>query len=652
MATQHSTIHKLKAAGILITLGIIFGDIGTSPLYVMSAIVGKGPIKEDIVLGGLSCIFWTLTILTTFKYVLLTLQADNRGEGGTFALYALVRRRSKFLFYAALIGGSALLADSIITPPISVSSAIQGLHAVPALDNVDIPIKPIVISIIVLLFVIQGFGTNMMGNAFGPIMLVWFIMLATLGFVQILDNPFVFKALNPQYAYDLLVNHPHGFWLLGSIFLCATGVEALYSDLGHCGRQNIRVSWIFVKIALVLNYFGQGAWLMTQQGKSLDADLTPFYGIMPEWFLIYGIGIATLATIIASQAMISGAFTLISEAIRLNMWPKVKINYPTNLKGQIYVPSINWLLMVGCIGIVLYFEDSHEMEAAYGMAINLTMLMTTVMLSFYLLYIKKIPFVWVALFFMIYFAIEACFLIANMSKFMHGGYITVLISGGVGFVMYAWFRARKIKNRLTEFVKLDDYFPLIQELSNDMSIPKYATHLVYLTGAYNPREIESKIIYSIFQKQPKRADIYWFLHIDVLDDPYTMEYKVNMLLPHDVIRIDFRLGFRIEHRINLFFRKVVEDLVKHKEVDFTSRYTSLNKRNVIGDFRFVVLEKHLSHDNDLTPGEKLVMHAYFLLKDISLTEQSAFGLDTSSVTIEKVPLVISPVENFQLKRIL
>lgn len=646
MAIQHSSIHRLRGAGLLITLGIIFGDIGTSPLYVMNAIIGEGKINLDLVLGGLSCIFWTLTILTTAKYVMLVLEADNKGEGGTFALYALVRRRSKLLFYAALIGGSTLLADGIITPPISVSSAVEGLRAI----DPNIPTIPIVISILILIFAVQGFGTNIMGNAFGPIMMVWFIMLSVLGATQIIDNPYVLKAINPYYAYNLLVNYEGGFWFLGSIFLCATGVEALYSDLGHCGRPNIRVSWIFVKIALILNYFGQGAWLMLQEGSALG-PLTPFYGLMPGWFLPYGITIATIATIIASQAMISGSFTLISEAIRLNLWPKVKINYPSNLKGQIYVPSINWLLLLGCIGVVLYFKEASAMEAAYGLAINLTMLMTTAMFCFYLFYIKKVPFIWVALFFVVYMIVEMAFLVANLSKFMHGGYITVLLSGGIAAVMYIWYRARLIKNRLTEYVKADEYFPLIQELSNDLSIPKYATHLVYLTGAYNPNEIESKIIYSIFQKQPKRADIYWLLHIDVLDDPYTMEYKVNMLVPHDVIRVDFRLGFRIEHRINLFFRKVVEDLVKNKEVDFTSRYTSLNKRNVIGDFRFVVLEKHLSHENALPPTEKLVMNGYFILKEISLSEQSAFGLDTSSVTIEKVPLIISPMEDFQLKRI-
>lgn len=638
--------HKLTAAGLLITLGIIYGDIGTSPLYVMKAIIGEDPISEGLILGGLSCVVWTLTLQTTFKYVLLTLRADNNGEGGIFSLFALVRRRTPYLVFFAIIGGSALLADGIITPPISISSAIEGLK----IHNPSIHTVPIVIVILVVLFVLQNFGTKFMGSAFGPIMLIWFLMLATLGVFQIVNYPLIVKAVNPLYAYRLLVEYPGGFWLLSAVFLCTTGAEALYSDLGHCGRSNIRWTWIFVKVSLILNYFGQGAWILSKAGPKLNGQ-NPFYAIMPTEFLLFGIIIATLAAIIASQALITGSFTLISEAIRLNLWPKVKINYPTNMKGQLYVPSINWLLLAGCIGIVLHFEESSNMEGAYGLAISLTMLMTTILLGFYLYVVKKVNILWIILGAIIYFTIELSFLIANLSKFFHGGYVTIFISVILIFIMWAWFAARKIKNRLTEFVKLKDYYPLLKELSNDLSIPKYATHLVYLTSADNPQEIESKIMYSIFQKQPKRADIYWFLHIDVLDEPYTMEYKVEILLPDDVIRVEFRLGFRVEHRINLFFRKVVEDLVKNKEVDFTSRYTSLNKRNVIGDFRFVVLEKHLSNDNDLPWHEQLEMDVYFLLKNISLTEASAFGLDTSSVTVEKVPMVISPMENFRLKRI-
>jgi KUP system potassium uptake protein len=638
-------VHKLSAAGLLVTLGIIYGDIGTSPLYVMKAIVGHNEISETLIMGALSLVFWSITLITTFKYVYITLQADNKGEGGTFSLFALVRRKHPFLVWPAIIGGSALLADSIITPPISVSAAIEGLRIL----NPKIETVPIVITIIVLLFFVQRFGTKFMGNSFGPIMTMWFIMLAVLGISQIIGNWWILKALNPVYAINLLINYPNGFWLLGSVFLCTTGVEALYSDLGHCGRENIRVTWGFVKVSLLLNYFGQGAWLLNKGGTLNGAH--PFYGVMPEWFLIWGIGLATVATIIASQAMISGAFTLINEAIRLNLWPKVKIHYPTILKGQIYVPSVNWLLLAGCILIVLLFRESAEMEAAYGLAINLTMLVTTILLYYYLRYLKKRPFIGVIIFTGIFLTIESCFLIANLSKFTHGGYVTFLISSGLMLVMWIWYASRKIKNRLTEFVMLENYHNMLIELSHDMSIPKYATHLVYLTSADNPKHIESKIMYSIFNKQPKRADVYWFVHIDVIDEPYTMEYKVDVILPNDLVRVDFRLGFRVEQKINLYFRKVVEDMVKNKEVDFTSRYTSLNKRNVIGDFKFVVLEKHLSNDNELSPIEQIIMDGHFFLKEISLSEPSAFGLDTSSVIEEKVPLIISPKENFELKRI-
>jgi KUP system potassium uptake protein len=640
-----TSINKLSAAGLVITLGIIYGDIGTSPLYVMKAIVGEDPINRDLVLGGLSCIVWTLTIQTTIKYVWLTLRADNRGEGGIFSLYALVRRRSPYLVWPAIIGGSALLADGIITPPISVSSAIEGLRLI----HPNISTIPIVIAILIVLFIIQRFGTNLVGKAFGPLMLIWFLMLGILGLIQMNGNWDVLKCINPSYAINLLVNYPGGFWLLGAVFLCTTGAEALYSDLGHCGRENIRISWIFVKTCLVLNYLGQGAWIMQHEGEKLNGE-NPFFEIMPVWFLPWGIAIATAAAIIASQALISGSFTLISEAMRLNLWPKAKVNFPTLQKGQLFVPSINWLMLLGCIFVVLHFKESSHMEAAYGLAISLTMLMTTVLLSFYLSFVRKVPAFYVILFFLAYTVIEGSFLIANLSKFMHGGYVTLLISGILIVIMYVWYEARKIKNRLTEFVRVEEYYHLLQELSGDMSIPKYATHLVYLTSANNPREIESKIIYSIFNKQPKRADIYWFVHIDVTDDPYTMEYEVEIMLPNDLVRVDFRLGFRVEQRINLFFRKVVEDLVQNHEVDFTSRYTSLKQRNVIGDFRFIVLEKHLSHDNDLPADEQLIMDAYFALHSISLSEASAFGLDTSSVTIEKVPLVITPMEGFELKR--
>jgi KUP system potassium uptake protein len=640
--------NKVTAGGLLIALGIIYGDIGTSPLYVLKAIVGEHPIDPNIVLGGISCIFWTLTLQTTLKYVVLTLRADNKGEGGIFALYTLVRRtKLKWLMFPAIIGGSAILAEGIITPPISVSSAVEGLRMVDMFSHLKT--VPIVIAIITVLFTIQQFGTNLIGRFFGPIMLSWFLMLGVLGVIQLSGNWAVLKAINPYYGYKLLVDNPGGFWLLGAVFLCTTGAEALYSDLGHCGRGNIRISWIFVKLMLLLNYFGQGAWLISQHDKPLNGH-NPFYSIMPEWFLPAGIAIATIATIVASQALISGSFTLINEAVRLNFWPKVRINYPTILRGQIYVPSVNWLLWAGCIAIVIYFRESSQMEAAYGLTIIIGMLMSSRLLTYFMM-IKKYPRVVIVTFIVVYLIVELSFLVANLKKFTHGGWISLMIASVLTLIMWVWYQARKIRNRYVEFVKLNDYLDLLKELSMDLSIPKYATHLVYLTSADRRDEIEAKVIYSILQKQPKRADIYWFVHVDLVDEPYRMEYKVTELLKEDVIRIDFRLGFRVAPRINLMFRKVVQDMVRNHEVDITSRYESLNRNNVIGDFRFVVIEKFLSNENEIPSHEKVILDIYFLLKEWSLSEERAFGLDTSSVTVEKVPLVVSPIREISLKRI-
>ncbi|MFI5220762.1 MAG: KUP/HAK/KT family potassium transporter [Bacteroidia bacterium] len=642
---HHTTTQKLSVAGLIIALGIIYGDIGTSPLYVVKAIINDKVISKDLIYGALSCIFWTLTLQTTFKYIIITLRADNNGEGGVFSLYALIRRRKPFLIFPAIIGGCALLADGIITPPISVASAVEGLEIVYA----DIPTVPIILVIITTLFLVQRVGTSLVGKAFGPMMLIWFSMLAVLGAVSIMHHPQVLYCLNPYYGYNLLVHYPQGFWLLGAVFLCTTGAEALYSDLGHCGRKNIRVSWIFVKIALVLNYMGQGAWLLLHEGKILN-DVNPFYSIMPPWFLIIGIFVATCATVIASQALISGSFTLISEALRLNIWPKVTVKYPTETKGQLYVPSANYILCIGCIGVVLLFQKSSNMEAAYGLAITLAMLMTTILLSYYLVKIKT-PKILIYLILLVYLSIELSFLIANLMKFVHGGYVTILIGLCFTVVMWVWFKGRKIKNRLTEFVNLRDYLPILQELSHDSSVPKMATHLVYLTSADLLMEVESKVIYSILQKQPKRADIYWFVHIHVDDKPYTMEYKVDFIIPQDVIKIEFNLGFRVEQKINFYFRKVVEELMKNQEVDVTSRYASLSKQNIMGDFRFVVLQRHMSNENELPIYERTIMQLYYLFDRFALTEVKAFGLDTSSVTVEKVPLVIAPKKELMLKRV-
>lgn len=647
---------KVTAAGLLIALGIIYGDIGTSPLYVLNAIITGKEISEFLIVGALSCVIWTLTLQTTLKYVWLTLRADNRGEGGIFALYTLVRRRRKWLVIPAMIGGAALLADGMITPPISVTSAIEGLKQIDVFKHIEQDtIVYIVIAILVLLFLIQQFGTNYIGKAFEPIMMIWFLMLALMGVIHFADEVRVFKALNPYYAIELLVKYPNGFWILGGVFLCTTGAEALYSDLGHCGRENIRTSWIFVKTCLIFNYFGQGAWLLANHagdvvtGDMISSGFNSFYGVMPEWFRLVGLIIATSAAIIASQALISGSFTLISEAMRLNLWPRVKIVYPSEERGQLFIPAVNLLLFIGCVGITLYFRSAAHMESAYGLAITLCMLATTVLFANYLVAHRINSFL-IYIFLIVYLSIELGFLAANLSKFSHGGYIALIVGGGLFIIMYVWYRARKIKNRYVEFVRLDHYLPMLQELSNDMTVTKHATHLVYLTSANNPKEIEHKIVYSILNRKPKRADIYWFVHVDTLDDPYTCEYEVTTIIPNEVIRVEFRLGFRIQPRINLMFRKVVEDMVANKEVNITSRYESLQRNNVVGDFQFVVMEKFLSQDNELPFFERIIMRVYFLVKKIGLSEEKGFGLDMSNVAVEKFPLIVSPISNIRLKR--
>ncbi|SMD06892.1 KUP/HAK/KT family potassium transporter [Pedobacter nyackensis] len=649
--SSHKNLNALSAGGLLVSLGIVYGDIGTSPLYTLKAIFNSvigmpNPqvITADLVLGALSCVIWTLTLQTTIKYVVLTLRADNKGEGGVFSLYSLVRKNAKWLVIPAIVGGCALLADGIITPSITVTSAIEGLQ----LKFPTVSVIPIVLAIITGLFIIQQFGTNLVGKLFGPIMLLWFGALGLLGLLFVLQDLTIFKALNPYYAFNLLVNNPKALLILGGVFLCTTGAEALYSDMGHCGRPNIQISWIFVKIMLILNYLGQGVWILKH--GNYDATLNPFFEIVPAPYLLFMVALATVAAVIASQAMITGSFTLISEAVRLNLWPKVRINYPSNMKGQIYVPSINWILWAGCIVIVLIFKNSGRMEGAYGLAINLAFLSTTILIAAYMKR-KKVPLYAIGIFLAIYMALELTFLVGNMSKFLHGGWVTVLIGSALFTVMWSWYVARKIKNRFVKYVEIEDYYQIINELSEDISVPKYSSQLVYLTSANFKTEIESKIIYSIIQKEPKRADVYWLVHVDVVDEPFTRDYKVEFLIPGKLIRIDFKLGFRVEQRVNLLYRKVIEELVKNGEVDITSQYTSLNKHKIAGDFRFVLLEKHLSKFSKLSFYERTIMDYYFILKRLSLSEERSFGLDSSYVNVEKVPLIFVTPDDIELNRL-
>lgn len=637
--------HQLSAAGAMITLGIIFGDIGTSPLYVMKAIVGEGNlIDRAVVLGGVSLVFWTLTLQTTIKYVLLTLRADNKGEGGIFSLYTLVRRRDRWLLYPALLGGAAMLSDGMITPPISVSSAIEGL----AIKYPGIPTVPITIAIISGLFFMQRFGTVAVGRSFGPIMLLWFSMLAVLGIANISHDPEVLAALSPHYGIQLLMSSPSGILILGAVFLCTTGAEALYADLGHCGRQNIQASWIFVKICLVLNYLGQAAWLLHHQGVKMEEN--PFYGIMPDWFLWPGIVIATLAAIIASQALISGSFTLVSEAIRLGLLPKMTVKFPTNMKGQIYIPAINTFLWLGCVGVVLLFRHSAEMEAAYGLAIILAMLCTTILLSNWLV-LKRVNSAIVWGFLIFYLIVEVLFLVANTKKFLDGGYVTVGMAGLLFGIMLLWLTAKSIRQRYSDELKIADYLDQLIMLSNDERVPKYATNLVLLSSAKSPKKVEEKVLYSILQTQPKRADVYWFVHIETTDEPYTMEYDVNTISQDDVYKVNFRLGFRVQQRMNVFMKKVVEDLVENEELTISSRYHTISSKYPTGDFRFVLIEEFLSNENELPWFDQLVLSIYLSVKSWVSSPRNWFGLDSDSVDMEKAPLLLQPVKEVPLKRV-
>lgn len=643
---KYETIHSKKVtfATVLVALGIIYGDIGTSPLYVLKAIIGQKPIDETLVFGGVSLIFWTLVFQTTVKYIWLTLKADNHGEGGIFSLYALVHRYNKYLVIPAILGATALLADGIITPPISVSSAVEGLDMIIP----DIPTVPIVIVILSTLFFFQRFGTQMVGTIFGPVMLIWFSMLLVLGISQIIHFPDVLKALSPHYGYELLVKYPKGFWILGAVFLATTGAEALYSDLGHCGRKNIRISWAFVKTCLVTNYLGQSAWLL-HQGEPLLNGRNPFYEIMPSWFLVPGIIVATSATIIASQALITGSFTLISEAMSLNFWPRVSVRQPTELKGQIYIPSVNVLLWAGCIFVVVYFQSSTHMEAVYGFFITIAMMMTTVLLTQFLIYNRKWKFFFVAIVLLIFGGIEISFFIANIAKIKEG-WIFMLFGVFNFSVMYVWYYARKINNSFVKFVELGKYTPLIKELSQDDSLPKFATHLVYLTKANQREQIEEKLIKSIFTKNPKRADVYWFVHLHRTDSPHTLEYEVSELVDDKIIKININIGFRVQPRTELYFKKIIQELVANKELNLHLRPDGSSKYNSEPDYKFVVIEKFLSVENEFTLREGLLLSGYFWLKRLGQTDERAFGLDKSDVVVEQIPLVYHPVGKIELKR--
>ena len=627
--------NKVSLWGLLITLGIVFGDIGTSPLYVMKAVLHTGEtIDQRTILGALSCIIWTLTLQTTIKYVCVALRADNNGEGGILALYALLRRlKSKWIYILAIIGASTLLADGIITPAITVTTAIEGLESI----SPHLPVIPITLAIITIIFFVQRFGTESIGKSFGVFMLLWFLLLGIVGIISITSYPLILKAFNPYYAALLLAKSPQWFLILGAVFLCTTGAEALYSDLGHCGRKNITISWAFVKTMLILNYLGQGAWVLSHVQTA--STVNPFFSIMPQSMLFFAIIMATGAAIVASQALISGTFSILSEAMNLHFWPRMRIKHPTQVKGQLYIPVINLAMYIGVVLIILLFRDSSHMEAAYGLAITITMLVTTLLLGSYL-HTKGVSRLIMILFIGAYCTIEGIFLAANLSKFLAGGWCTMLIGGILFLMMYVWIRAIKIRAHYISSKPLDDYYQIISDIKADMSIPKYASNLVYINHASKEGTVDDKLVYSIINKQPKRADHYWLINMDFVDTPDTLEYDCKVLIPNTLYNITMHIGFRIEPRVSLYLRQVVEDLVANKKVDLTSNYPSLRKNGISGDFRFIIIHRVYYPENSVNRQQNLLMNFYALISKIGIDEPKALGLDTSMVMVERVPLII------------
>lgn len=641
-----SRLHRLTALGVLVTLGIVFGDIGTSPLYVMKAIAGANPAFDaDYIIGAVSCVIWTLTLQTTLKYVVIALRADNHGEGGILALYTLIKNSPrKWLYVVAIIGAAALIADGVITPAVTVTSALEGLRIV----YPEVPVVPLVLLVICGIFTMQRVGTSRIGSLFGPFMLVWFLTLGVLGVFSIHHFPAIFKAFNPYYAFRLLVDYPGWFLVLGAVFLCTTGAEALYSDLGHCGRKNITVSWIFVKVMLILNYLGQGAWMISHHQLSLTVN--PFYAIMPSWFTIIGIVLSTGAAIIASQALLSGSFTIFSEAMNLGIWPRQRIVYPSVMKGQLYIPAVNWTVLAGCLLTVLIFRSSSAMEAAYGLAITVTMLMTTVLLTVYLA-THGVP-RWAAYAFGCFFIIiEGSFLVANTFKFMHGGWFTLLIAGVVGAIMLVWRAARRVRKSFIEYRNLSDYTDIISDIKTDAEIPKYASNLIYFSSSADPTQVESKLIYSIIHKRPKRADHYFIIRHQVTDDPDTLSYSLDTVVPGTLYVINMYTGFRVAPRMNVYFRQIVNRMVADGVLDITSSYPSLQKRGITGDFHFILIHRIFSPSSICTARVRRIMHLYGLLRHIGISDEETMGLDTSGMTVETVPLIINNTSGRTIEKI-
>lgn len=662
---KKSTGIPLSAGMVLVTLGIVYGDIGTSPMYTMKAIIaGNGGLltmSTDVVLGALSLIIWTLTLITTVKYVMVAMKADNHNEGGIFALYSLVKKCAKWLIIPAMIGGAALLADGILTPAVTVTTAIEGLRTIPAAhaiigDNQHIVVM-ITIIILCTLFALQKAGTSTIGKAFGPVMTLWFLFLGAMGVMNMFADISVVRALNPVrgilFLFDGKLNAA-GLMVLGSVFLCTTGAEALYSDMGHVGKSNIYVSWPFVKVCLILNYLGQGAWIITNHtNESFNAikDLNPFFEMLPGQLRPFAVILSALAAIIASQALITGSYSIVSEAIKLDLMPHIKISYPSTTKGQIYIPLVNNIMWVGCIGVVLLFQSSEHMEAAYGLAITVTMLMTSILLYTYLAVIRKR--LWAAIPFILFFgAIEAMFFFSSLTKFFHGGYFTVLMATAIFVVMFVWRRGTAVERTQSVYLPVDKYIDQLRSLSHDADYTTLADNLVFLTNDSSFDKLDRDILYSILDKRPKRAKAYYFINISLTDDPNTREFIVNDFGTDFLFKITLRLGFRVNQRINTYLYQIVGDLIKNNQLaPQNHKYSIYKEHSEIGDFRFCLLRKVLAPETDINGFDARCLELKYFIRRICGSPARWYGLENSNIVFEYVPLFSKVKRGQKLTRI-
>lgn len=646
MTTTSSPKSAITLSGLIITIGIVFGDIGTSPLYVFQALTEGGKhLDKMTIYGGASCVFWLLMLIITLKYIVYALSADNKGEGGIFALFALLKKKKiKWIIFPTLIGCATLLADGFITPAISISSAVEGLtYIIP-----DINPKPYVLIIIAMLFFVQQFGTEKLGKTFGPIMVLWFGLLMYLGVINILKNPAILEAMHPKYALDLILNSPYVAAILGGVTLCITGAETIYSDLGHCGKRNIRISWVFILACLVVNYFGQAA-ICSLPGFELSKGETVFYQMVPEYMILFVVILATTASVIASQAVISGIFTLMNEAIKLRLWSNFKIKYPSEHKGQIYIPAINWFLMIGASGVVIVFSNSESMTASYGLAININMIMTSVLLGYLLIYRKPKLKIFYYLLFVGFMAIELKLFSGNITKLYTGGWFALMLSMIFFFFLFMYYEARKLRSRITEYVPMKRVTPLLEKVREDEGILYEATNIVYPTRSDSAKKLDSTVFHSLFKKKPRKAEVTWFVHLDITTEPWGVGYSVETIVPHHCYYVALHLGFKEEHRMEYMIRKIHQKLVEKGELEMKSVFESIGTTFDDLDFKFVIINTRVATTNKLTPYQLLVVKTYRLIKRFGLDSAEDFGLDRTNIVLEYVPINVGREFNKQIQ---